>query len=679
MRDFLFTLLILLVVARLFGEIARRLRQPAVLGELVAGLLLGPSFLGRLAPELQSEMFGPSETLPRLTTLSVCFLLAVTGLEIDLPLIGRKARAAMWLSFGGLLLPLIIGFGWGLTLPEAIRGDGDYYAVASFVAVALAISAIPVVAKVLMDLSALRSDIGQLILAAAMIDDAVGWMLLSMVAGFVKHGGTLGADTLVVLVLTVAVLALSLLFGPRFMGRIVAWANKKDPSSRSQLSLFLLLLIAASTFTEWIGLEPGFGAFLLGVVAGQSRRFSHEVIYTVELFTVAFFSPIFFATAGLKVDFFQLLKYPLWVHTIALLVLATVAKFLGCYLGGIKAGLRPLERLLVGAGMNPRGAMGVIVATLGLKLGVINQDLYSMLVAMALLTSLAAPPILRNLLHRLGHINQVQERSFTAGLRRILIPTRGGDNSRVAAKFFTAVSQAQEIEVTTLVVGEDQLADHILTPGPNLHVRELRRGVSGSLEETLIDEAHLGYDLLVMGAGQTADSDGPHLDGPVDRVLQATPCPTLVVRAPRVGQNGFDIQSILLPVVGSQHSRHAVELGSWLAKTYGGKITLLHVVPPDDSQDALIDESHHRHRMEFGKKLLDGFADDLRHQNLVVETLLVDHAWPERAIVEQLNANHDLVIVGTNLEPLSGRAFLGHCVEHILRHAEPTVMILSSS
>ena len=103
----------------------------------------------------------------------------------------------------------------------------------------------------------------------------------------------------------------------------------------------------------------------------------------------------------------------------------------------------------------------------------------------------------------------------------------------MAAKFFTAVSQAQEIEVTTLVVGEEQVPDHIIVPGPNLHVRELRRGVSGSLEETVIDEAHLGYDLLVMGAGHTADSDGPHLEGPVDRVLQATPCPTLVVRAPK--------------------------------------------------------------------------------------------------------------------------------------------------
>lgn len=679
MQDFLFTLSVLLVVARLCGELARKFHQPAVLGELMAGLLLGPSFLGRLAPEFQLQLFGPSETLPRLTTLSLCFLLAVTGLEIDLPLIGRRARAAAWLSSGGLIMPLAVGFAWGWWIPAQLRGSSQQFVVAAFVAVALAISAIPVVAKVLMDLGALKTGVGQLILAAAMIDDAVGWVLLSVVAGFAKHGSNMGRETMVVILLTVGTLVFSLLLGPRWMGRLVAWSNKKDPSARAQLSLFLILLVGAGTFTEWIGLEPGFGAFLMGVVAGQSRRFSHKVIYTVELVTVSFFSPLFFAGAGLKVDLLSLLRYPLWIHALVLLLLATFAKFAGCYVGGIKAGLKPLERLLVGAGMNPRGAMGVIVATLGLRLGVVNQELFSMLVAMALLTSVTAPPILRALLQKLGHLEPAGDPTFAGGLKRILLPTRGGENTKVAAKVFTAVSARQEIEVTTLVVGEQPAAENIIEPGANLHVRALKRHVSGSLEETMIDEAHLGYDLLVIGAGKMVEPDGPQLDGLVDRVLQATPCPTLVVRAPRDVPEEPHIHSILLPVVGSQHSRHAVELGSLLARTYASKLTLMHVVPPEDDQEVLMAETYRRHRLDFAEKLLDGFADELRHDGLIVNTVVVDHAWPERAIVEKLNGHHDLVILGTNLEPLSGRAFMGHCAEHVLRHAHPTVMILSSS
>jgi K+:H+ antiporter len=669
MKDFLFTLAVLLVVAKVCGELARRFHQPAVLGELIAGLLLGPSLFGRIAPEFQAEMFGPSETLPRLTTLSICFLLAVTGLEIDLPLIGRRARAAIWLSGGGLILPLILGFVWGWWLPLELRGDKDQFLVASFAAVALAISAIPVVAKVLMDLGALRSNLGQLILAAAMIDDAVGWILLSMVAGLASHGGYIGTETLIVMVVTVLTLGLSLTWGPRWMGRLVAWSDRKDPSSRAQLSLFVICLVAAATFTEWIGLEPGFGAFLLGVVAGQSRRFSHRVLHTVELVTVAFFSPLFFATAGLKVDLLAILHYPVWLYTLVLILIASISKFAGCYLGGMKAGLAPLERLLVGAGMNPRGAMGVIVATLGLKLEVINLELYSMLVTMALLTSIAAPPILRMLLAKLGNLGQDEVKTFAGQLKRILIPTAGGDNTKFAAKMFSTVSTRQELEVTTLRVGEDCSGTQLLTSGSNLHVQNLTRKISGSIEETVLDEAHLGYELLVIGAGR--------VEGLIDRILQAAPCPTLVVRAPKVEDEKFSIDSILLPVVGSQHSRRAVEIGAWWAKAYDAKITLLHVIPPVGEEELLLAESHHRHRHDFATRLLDGFAEELRHDGLLVDTLVVEHVWPEKAIVECLNERHSLVIMATNLMPLSGRAFLGHCVEHVLEHAEPAVIALS--
>ncbi len=671
MKDFLFTLAVLLVVARVFGEVARKLHQPAVLGELTAGLLLGPSFLGWLAPSLQSDLFGPSETLPRLTTLSVCFLLAVTGLEIDLPLIGRRARTAAWLSGGGLLVPLALGFGWGWLMPEALRGNHERFLVASFVAVALAISAIPVVATVLLELGALRTPLGQLILAAAMLDDAVGWILLSVVAGFAQRGSGLDFDTVQIVFLTLSTLAVSLTVGPRWMSRFVGWSNSRDPGPRSQLSLFLLCMILASCFTEWIGLEPGFGAFLLGVVAGQSRRFSHQVLETVELMTVSFFSPLFFATAGLKVDLPSILQHPIWLYTLSLVVVASVGKFLGCYLGGKAVGLARSESLVVGAGLNPRGAMGVIVATLGLKLGVIETQLYSMLVAMALITSLLAPPILRYLLGKLETTEPSPSHSFSAGIRRILLPTAGGTNSRLAASMLDAVSGGRELELTTLKVGNEPGGPILSPKSPTLHVKTLHRKLSGSVEETVLDEAHLDYHLVVLGAGQ--------LEGVVDRILQATPCPTLVVRGPSQAENEFRPRSILLPVVGSQYSRHAVDLCAWWARTYASQITLLHVIPPEGDQEMFLPDTYHQSRRDFAERLLDGCADLLRRDGLTTDTLILEHIWPEKAIVEELNGKYDLVIMGTNMEPLSGRAYLGHCVEHVLQNADPTVMVLSSS
>jgi nucleotide-binding universal stress UspA family protein len=137
------------------------------------------------------------------------------------------------------------------------------------------------------------------------------------------------------------------------------------------------------------------------------------------------------------------------------------------------------------------------------------------------------------------------------------------------------------------------------------------------------------------------------------------------------------IESILLPVVGSQHSRRAVEIGAWWAKAYDSKITLLHVIPPVGDEDVFLAQSHHRHRHDFATHLLDGFAEELRHDGLLVDTLVVEHVWPEKAIVECLNGRHSVVILGTNLKPLSGRAFLGHCVEYVLEHADPAVITLS--
>lgn len=677
METLILQLCFLLGAARFCGELARRLNQPAVLGELSAGLLLGPSIFGKIAPEFQARLFSESEILAALSGLGVCFLLAVTGLEIDLPLLGRKARAALWISSGGLILPFAFGLVWGWTLPPDIRGGSDRLVLSLFVAVALSISAIPVVAKVLMDLGALRTDLGQLILAASMVDDSVGWLMLSLIGKLATQGTGDPWSVAGGLLATAMFLVASLVFGPRLLRRFLEPVERYDSSARAQLSTLILLLLLAGAVTQGIGLEASLGAFLMGIMFGQSNRLKHSVGHALEMITAAFFSPLFFATAGLKVDLFALFQLPLLFHLILLVAVATVSKYLGCYLGGQKAGLSKVERLVVGAGMNPRGAMGVIVATVGLHLGVIEQSLYSLLVAMALLTSITAPPALKYFFQKLGPIEVDDPVHFVARPRRVLLPTRGGHNSELAAHILSRLHSKHEMEVTVLSVGERQALE--MSNTECLRVSYQLVEDSQTPAQTISDLAEDGYDLLILGATDSAvaGSNQSGLESVVDQILQLAPCPTLVVRAPNDDEVG-PFRKILVPLVGSVHSQHAIDLAGWLAQSFGSTIHLLHVIPPPDDGDVLMQESYHEHRVKFGQSLLDSYSDELRHMGFASESLLTEHAFPEQSILETLDDSFDLVILGSNFRPLSGRAFLGHRVEQVLKEANCCVMVLSA-
>ena len=308
----LLQLALLLAVSRGLGEFMRRISLPPVVGELLAGVLLGPSLFGLVLPGVYGQVFPKSQIqadlLSVVSWLGVLFLLVVTGLETDLNLIIRKGRTALTISLGGIVVPFVTGMGLGWVLPDDFLAQPNQRLIFSlFIATAMSISAVPVIAKVLMDLRLIRRDIGQVTLAAGMTDDTIGWILLSVVSGLASSGKfDLGT---VLRSVSGAVLFLGIAFtlGRTIVDKILRWVDDTVGGVTASLSVVLVLSLAAAALTHSLGIEAALGAFVIGILAGQSRRFSRDAGHTLETITAGFLAPIFFAAAGLKVNLLQLL------------------------------------------------------------------------------------------------------------------------------------------------------------------------------------------------------------------------------------------------------------------------------------------------------------------------------------------------------------------------------------
>jgi Kef-type K+ transport system membrane component KefB/mannitol/fructose-specific phosphotransferase system IIA component (Ntr-type) len=394
---------VLLIAARALGEIAKRLHQPAVLGEILAGILLGPTLLGFVLPRVSAKLFPAAGPVPialdALTTLAIALFLFVAGMEVDLSTVWRQGRAALSVSLLGMLLPFVAGFSLALLVPTWLgRGaSASGIVFALFLATALSISALPVVAKVLMDLGLFRTDMGMVIIAAAILNDISGWVIFAFLLGLMGPLGGGGAaqplwHTIVYLaVFTVGMLTL----GRWLIDRAIPWfqAHLSWPGGIIGTALAGALICAA--FTEWIGVHAIFGAFILGVALGDSRHMREQTRATLDQFISFFFAPLFFATIGLRVNFATSFSLSL---VLAITAIATAGKVLGCCWGARLSRFGPRESWAVAFGMNARGAMEIILGLLAREAGVITDRLFVALVIMALATSASSGYFIQRIL-----------------------------------------------------------------------------------------------------------------------------------------------------------------------------------------------------------------------------------------------------------------------------------------
>ncbi|GAA3213714.1 cation:proton antiporter [Nonomuraea helvata] len=395
---FLLQVGLLLLVALVLGRLATRLGMPALVGELGTGVLLGPSLLGHVAPGV-SDWLLPRDAaqfhlLDAVGQIGVLLLVGITGMHLDLDLIKRKGTTAVRVSTAGLLVPLLCGVGVGLLLPASLMaGQGDRTVFALFLGVALCVSAIPVIAKTLMDMNLLHREVGQLTLAAGTVDDVFGWLMLSVVSAMATTGLRAGSIVQSLVALAVFV-ALAVTVGRTAVGVLLRPVSRSG-SPGPAIAAVVVLLLGGAAATHALGLEAVFGAFVLGILIGQAPGFDLSLLAPLRTVVLAVLAPIFFATAGLRMDLTALGDSAILLAALAVVAIAIVGKFVGAFIGALSSRLTRWEALALGAGMNARGVIEVIVAMVGLRLGVLNTASYTILILVAVLTSLMAPPLLR--------------------------------------------------------------------------------------------------------------------------------------------------------------------------------------------------------------------------------------------------------------------------------------------
>jgi Kef-type K+ transport system membrane component KefB/mannitol/fructose-specific phosphotransferase system IIA component (Ntr-type) len=394
---FLLSLAVLLSTARVLGEVARRLGFPLIFGELASGILLGPTVLGRITPTGQHALFAagvPANMLAGYTNVGVVLLLTVAGLEVNLGIVRRRGRSALLTSLMGIVMPLAGGVLLGVLLPDSdlMRPDRRML-FALFMGVALSISALPVIAKTLLDLGLFKTDVGLLVMAAAMIDDLSGWLAFSVLLGPMQ-GGALSLSSLGRSVgLTVGFVVVALVVARPLLGRLVALLQADHHSGpRRVLSLIVLLALFGASFTQWIGVHAVFGGFVVGVVIGDTPHLKERTRLIVHDFVTNIFAPVFFASLGLRADFVAAFDLRLCV---LVFLVASGAKIIGCTLGSRAGGMRWRPAAAVGFGLNARGAMEIILALLALEAGLLREQVFVALVVMALATSLISGPTMK--------------------------------------------------------------------------------------------------------------------------------------------------------------------------------------------------------------------------------------------------------------------------------------------
>lgn len=410
---------LLVLLAFACGRLAVRLGMPPVAGELCVGVLLGPTVLGNVAPGVAEWLLprssGQFHLLDALGQLGVVLLVGVTGMELDTGLVRRRGRTALGVGMGGLLLPLGLGIAAGWAAPSGLIPAGtDRLVFALFIGVALCVSALPVIAKTLTDMNLVHRNVGQLTLAAGMVDDIIGWILLSVVSAMAV--GAVGAGTVAwPLAATALVLAVTVLIARPLVRRAMLRAERSG-DGRSTVAGVTAFIVLSAAATHAIGLEAMFGAFLAGLLVGTGPRAVRTQLAPLRTVVLAVFAPLFFATAGLRVDLSALADPEVLVSAVVLLVIAVVGKVAGVYAGARLVGTGTWESLALGGALNARGVIQLVIATVGLRIGVLNSTTYTLIVLVAIATSLMAPPVLRFAMRRVEHTAEEQlrlrERSF---------------------------------------------------------------------------------------------------------------------------------------------------------------------------------------------------------------------------------------------------------------------------
>lgn len=709
---FVAALVILLLVGRGLGEILQRFGQPAVMGQLIGGILLGPSLFGWLWPSAQHFIFSSDpiqkSMLSAVSQLGVLMLLLLTGMETDLKLVRRVRKACISISATGVLVPFACGFTLAQFLPGTLLPGPDERIVAGlFLGTTLSISSVKIVAMVVREMNFMRRDLGQVIVSSAIIEDTVGWLIIAVTFGIATHGKVEMLSLLGTITAVAAFMVFSFTLGRRIVFTLIRWTNDVFRSEYAVITMILVIMGVMALITDMIGVHTVLGAFVAGILVGESPILSNHIESQLRGIITALFMPVFFGMAGLSADLTVLADPTLAVLTLGLVIIASVGKFSGAFLGGKFAGLTGKEATAVGCGMNARGSTEVIVASIGLSMGILSQNLFTMIVTMAVITTLAMPPMLRWALARLpmGELEkervereELDQRGFVSKLQRLLLAADDSAIGKFSAYLAGLIGGGRGMPTTFLHL--TSTASAATSKGPERHMETIRKGAKASAtavrqdEDTSVDKVHLsarteagatgktiaeearkGYDMMVVGLNNSLTQKGDFtarlndiaggFDGPLCLVMRGAggtgKMPTLQAD-----------QTILVPVNGTEASRRAAELALAIARPNRARVKALYVgreEKPDRRQTPI----SHQHEEAVLKDIVE-LGD---RYGVSVPTAMRMQGAAGEAIRREAARGVALVVMGVTQRP-GDELFFGETAATVLAKCRCPILLLTT-
>ena len=465
---------LLLVIGRVLGEGMQRIGQPSLMGQLLAGIVLGPSLFGWLWPAAHNFLF-PGDAAQKgmidgLSQIGILLLLMLTGMETDLKLVKRSGFAAAAIALCGIAFPFACGFLLGEFGPAALFGEtgSNRLVTALFLGTALSISSIKIVAMVVREMNFMRRNLGQVIVATAIMEDTCGWVIIAIIFGIAGEGGGQGGVNWLELGKTVAGVAVFLLFcftlGRWLVFGIIRWVNDNFRSDFPVITAILVIMGCFALVTQFLGVRTVLGAFMAGVLIGESPILTGHIQGQLRGLITAFFMPVFFGMSGLAANLAILKSGEIALLTALLVGIASIGKFSGAFAGAMIGRLKWREGIALGCAMNARGSTEVIVASIGLSMGALTETLYTMIVTMAVVTTMAMPPMLRAALSGLPMSKEeeiriqreaIDARGFLPRLERLLLAVDESLVGRMAAKLAGLIAGAQGMPITMLKLESD--------------------------------------------------------------------------------------------------------------------------------------------------------------------------------------------------------------------------------
>jgi Kef-type K+ transport system membrane component KefB len=391
----LLQVVVIIVAARLVGWLFLKMGQPAVIGEMAAGIILGPSLLGALFPTAQSFLFPASsmDLLKMFSQIGVILFMFVVGLDLNLQHLRLKAHTAVLVSHASIMAPFLLGIGLSLLIYSSLASPNvSFTAFALFIGVAMSITAFPVLARILEERGLTKTFLGTTAIACAAVDDITAWSVLAIVVAIAKADGL--SSSLMTIFLTLLFIGGMLFLLKPGIERLLREHGRNGIMSKGMVTVVLVVVFTSSLFTEVIGIHALFGAFLAGVVMPSQEGLRHFLRERLETFSAGFLLPLFFAFTGLRTQIGLLDDWRSWLVCLAIIGVATAGKLGGSTIAARWTGMSWRESFSVGALMNTRGLIELIVLNLGYDLGILPPKIFGMLVLMALTTTFMTGPLL---------------------------------------------------------------------------------------------------------------------------------------------------------------------------------------------------------------------------------------------------------------------------------------------